>query len=142
MVAGEWSEWERTVLDISDKELLASTVGLMCLAPMVAARYVREFTDNTVALAAMRASGARSLAAQRLVSERVAWMHQSGVHWSAGRITSGNNEWSDIGSRPATRGGWREVRDQALAAGLRFRLVPLPREWAEDDLLGRLVADT
>ena len=30
MVASEWSEWARSTLDISDKELLASTAGLRC----------------------------------------------------------------------------------------------------------------
>ena len=141
MVASEWSEWARSTLDISDKELLASTAGLVCLAPLADAQYVREFTDNTVALAAMRASGARSLAAQRLVGERVAWMHEHGVLSSASRITSGNNEWADIGSRPRTRGGWREVCEQAHAVGMRFVRAPLPREWTEDGLLARLVKD-
>ena len=51
---GRWSEAEREHLLICDLELAASTFGLVALQPLTGCPFVHSFTDNTVAMAAMR----------------------------------------------------------------------------------------
>ena len=58
-VYGEWTEDERELLIICEKELLASTWGLVAFAPWLQ-RAVVSWTDNTVAMAAMRSMAPRS----------------------------------------------------------------------------------
>ena len=53
LVDGTWSAAERRLL-ICELELLASTIGLVALAPLAGLSHVYSFTDNTVAEAAMR----------------------------------------------------------------------------------------
>ena len=124
MVASEWPRALRDGLGIAEKELLASTIGLLTLASEVGASYVWEFTDNTVALSVMRLATAFSPLSQRLAALRADWACEHGVYTSAARITSANNDWADAGSRPSSRGGWRAVERAAIDAGLQFRLVP------------------
>ena len=98
-VEGQWSEDERAGLIICEKELLASTWGLVALTPWTSCSFVVSFTDNTVALAAMRSMGSSSKRMQWLVERRTAWLHARGVIEDAARITSKANVWADLGSR-------------------------------------------
>ena len=60
LVEGAWTARERSML-ICELELLVSTIGLVTLAPLAQLNHVYSFTDNTVAMAAMRvAAGDRS----------------------------------------------------------------------------------
>jgi hypothetical protein len=131
MCAGEWSEDE--LLDpsfiIAEKELLASTLGLVTLAPIGDMRYVYQFTDNTNAEAAMRRLVPKTARMQALIERRSAWMLEHGVLESAERITSANNLWADLGSRDAVE----EVRRQVVNMGYNFVLVEPPSEWRSTD---------
>ena len=118
---------------ICELELLASTFALAAFAPYLG-RWVVSFTDNTVAQAAMRRQRARSPAMQAVVRRRTLWMHERGMVEVARRITSEANVWADVGSRPEL-GGWRAVRQMALAAGLQFQLVAVPAEWRATESL-------
>ena len=62
MVSGVWGTLDRDLI-IADKELVASTVGLFVLGEAIQFQYVWEYTDNTVALSAIR-----SLTPSNLVS--------------------------------------------------------------------------
>lgn len=119
MVAGVWSE-EDAELIIAEKELVASMVGLVALTELLEWKYVWEFTDNTVALAAMRTMTPSTAFMQQLISARAAWMYGRGVFSAVERITSLNNLWADVGSRPVTKGGPEAVRQDAAARGLDF----------------------
>ena len=99
-VEGEWSDDERRRLIICEKELLASTWGLVALAPWLPPRVV-SFTDNTVALAAMRHMSSRSARMQDIVARRTAWLYATGRVEAAARVTSKANLWADWGSRGA-----------------------------------------
>ena len=54
IVEGRWTQEEREHLLICDLELAASTLGLVALQPLSGQSFVYSFTDNTVAMAAMR----------------------------------------------------------------------------------------
>ena len=123
-VQGEWSTEERTLL-ICDLELAASTFGLVALQPLLGARAVYSFTDNTVAMAAMRSLAPSTTAMQRLTTARVAWLLDAGVAEATERITSKANLWADM----LSRGAERDVRRQAAALGLRPRRVEVPPAW-------------
>ena len=69
-VHGEWTESERALL-ICDLELAASTFGLVALQPELELRNVYSFTDNTVAMAAMRTMAPSTAAMQQLTAARV-----------------------------------------------------------------------
>jgi hypothetical protein len=124
---GEWTEEELadSTFTIAEKELLASTLGLVTLAPMADLRYVYSFTDNTNAMSAMRRLKPRSLRAERMVAARLLWMEQRGILEAAERVTTGANLWADLGSRLRAT----EVVRQAQALGLRVRVVEAPPEW-------------
>ena len=79
-----------------------------------------EFTDNTVALSAIRSLTPSTPLSQRLCAARVVWCSDRSVFVMAERITSANNEWADIGSRPVTRGGPAAVATAAAALGFEF----------------------
>ena len=96
-VEREWSVSERDGLLICDKELLASTIGLVALAPEAGLRSVYSFTDNTVAQAAMRRPTPTTVASQLLCLRRAEWMASSGVLEAAERITSKAHLWADLG---------------------------------------------
>jgi hypothetical protein len=130
---GEWSAEERELL-ICDLELAASTFGLVALQPIAAKAFVYSYTDNTVAMAAMRGLTPSTLAMQSLTAARVEWMLDHGVAEAAERVTSKANLWADL----ASRGRTDDVLRQAEALGLRHRRVDVPAEWRE--LLGELAA--
>jgi hypothetical protein len=102
MVSGVWGELDRDLI-IADKELVASTIGLFVLGEALQFHYVWEYTDNTVALSAIRSLTPSTPLSQRLCAARVIWCSDRSVFVMGERITSANNEWADIGSRPVTR---------------------------------------
>ena len=119
MVSGVWGPLDLDLI-IADKELIASTIGLFVLGEAHHFQYVWEFTDNTVALSAIRSLTPSTPLSQRLCAARVVWCSDRSVFVMAERITSANNEWADIGSRPVTRGGPAAVATAAAALGFEF----------------------
>ena len=119
MVSGVWGPLDRDLI-IADKELVASTVGLFVLGEALQFQYVWEYTDNTVALSAIRSLTPSTPLSQRLCAARVVWCSDRSVFVMGERITSANNEWADIGSRPVTRGGPAAVASRAHELGLEF----------------------
>ena len=97
----------------------------MALQPLTGRECVYSFTDNTVAMAAMRNLTPSTLCMQRLTVERVAWLLERGVSEACERITSKANLWADLGSR--ARVG--ELMAQAARLQLRFRRVEAPTAW-------------
>ena len=94
-VEGQWSEEERQLL-ICDLELAASTIGLVALQPLCRERrHVYSFTDNTVAMAALRGLVPSTEAMQAITQRRVEWLLAEGVSESTERITSNSNLWAD-----------------------------------------------
>ena len=132
VVGGLWSAQEKAELTIAELELWASTIGLVTLQPLTGASYVWEWTDNTVAMAAIRSLTPSSAAMQEMVAARVGWMLARGVLSSANRITSKNNVWADVGSR-AELGGVAEVLRLARAAGYRAREVAAAQAWRRSE---------
>jgi hypothetical protein len=127
VVEGRWSALEREHLIIADLELAASTLGVVALQPLTGRECIYSFTDNTVAMAAMRNLTPSTLCMQRLTVERVAWLLERGVSEACERITSKANLWADLGSR--ARVG--ELMAQAARLQLRFRRVEAPTAWRE-----------
>ena len=125
LVEGRWSEAERQHLLICDLELAASTFGLVALQPELGSNFVYSFTDNTVAMAAMRSYSPSTACMQQLTESRVAWMLASNVWEATERITSKSNLWADLGSRARSA----DVIAQASALGLTVRRVDVPAEW-------------
>ena len=125
VVEGRWSEQEREHLLICDLELAASTFGLVALQPLIGRRFVYSFTDNTVAMSAMRKLTPSTLCMQELTVERVAWLMGRDVWEATERITSKANLWADLGSR--ARMG--ELMAQAARLQLRIRRVETPLGW-------------
>jgi hypothetical protein len=125
VVEGRWSAEEREHLIIADLELAASTMGLVALQPLTGRACVYSFTDNTVAMAAMRNLTPSTLCMQQLTVERVAWLMEHGVSEACERITSKANLWADLGSR--ARVG--ELMAQAARLQLRVRRVEAPVSW-------------
>jgi hypothetical protein len=136
-VEGDWSELERRSLIICEKELLASTWGLVALQPYLQAA-VTSYTDNTVAQAAMRSMAPGSAAMQELSSQRTQFLFEHEVVEQARRITSKANLWADLGSRHRLA----EALRQAAQLGLQPRRVHVPCAWRETTELCRIaVAD-
>ena len=125
LVEGRWSVMEREHLIIADLELAASTLGLVALQPLTGRECVYSFTDNTVAMAAMRNLTPSTLCMQQLTIERVAWLLEHEVSEACERITSKANLWADLGSR--ARVG--ELMAQAARLRLRVRRVEAPSSW-------------
>ena len=73
----------------------------------------------------MRGLTPETPAMQALCADRVEWMLQRGILETSERITSKANLWADL----ASRGGADELCRQAVALGLRPRLVPVPPLW-------------
>ena len=126
---GEWTpgELEDESFIIAEKELLASTLGLVALAPLAGLRFVYQFTDNTNAQAAMRKLTPRTQRMQELIERRTDWMGERGIFESPERISTHANLWADLGSRQE----WREVATQAKGLGLRVRVVRPPAAWRD-----------
>lgn len=135
---GQWSPRVRAELHINEKELYASTAGLMALAPATGMRSVHSFTDNTTAMGVMRSLRARNVRMQELTALRVAWMLEHGVSEATHRITSAANLWSDM----ISRGALAEVVEQAAAMGLRAERVAPPPAMGSADFLLPLGVDT
>ena len=129
---GEWSSNVRSELHINEKELFASTVGLMTLAPAAGLSQVHNFTDNTVAMSAMRSAVAKSARMQELLALRVEWMLGHGVNEAALRVSTRANLWADLGSR----GQAAEMQRQAEQLGLSvIQLAPCPQLQTADHLV-------
>jgi hypothetical protein len=114
LVVGTWTAAQRELL-ICEKELIASTVGLCTLGPRLDAAFIYEYTDSTVALAAMTSMTPSLEGMQRLVGQRLAMAERHGWRLAARRVSSKNNLWADLGSR----GHAAEVAEQARRLGLR-----------------------
>jgi hypothetical protein len=127
-VAGTWDQEEKEELIIADKELYASTVGLVVLAKAARFTSVYSFTDNTVAMAAMRNLTPSSPPSQALTVARIDWMTAHGVREAAERITSKSNLWADLISR---KGGERIFVAQAEALGFSVKRLSIPKEWRD-----------
>ena len=97
-MCGEWDDISRD-MNIADKEYLASTAGLLGLHPFIESSYIWEWTDNTVALAAIRNLTPSRQVIQNLSSFRAEWLRENLVFTVGERITSKNNLWADWGSR-------------------------------------------
>ena len=122
------AECQQYGLGIAELELLASTWGLACLGPLLSS-YVVSFTDNTVALSAMRRLSTRAEgdAMPAMLRRRTSFLLENAVVEAAERITSKNNRWADLGSR----GQVGVVCVEALALGLRPRRVEITSEWRD-----------
>ena len=125
LVEGEWTDAERVGLDISVKELHASTAGLVTLVPEMRASDVHNYTDSMVALGVMRSAVSTAPRLQALTAARIDWMLQAGVVEAAERIGSKSNLWADLASRDASA----EVERQAALLGLSFRRVQAAAGW-------------
>ena len=126
-VVGEWTAVERDTLSIAEKELIASTLGLVTLSPAADLSSVYSFTDNVEAQAAMRERKPSSAALHAVSAWRSEWLLASGVLEASERITSKANLWADLGSR----GGLDEVVAQAAALNLTAREVLVSSEWSD-----------
>ena len=124
LVEREWSSAEAD-LDISVKELFASTAGLMTLRPFAGWMSVYNYTDSMVALATMRSATPTSARLQALSAVRVDLLIQIGVREAAERIGSKSNLWADLGSR----GRGDEVVRQAARLGMSTLRVEVDCEW-------------
>jgi hypothetical protein len=136
MVQGLWTADERE-MPICELELLASTFGMVALAPWLPLD-VYSYTDNTVDQAAMRRLTAHAAPMQEMVRRRVAWLHAEGRLEVPRRITTKANVWADVGSRPEL-GGAAAVERMAAAVGLGFTDVPVPPAWRDTAGLRALV---
>ena len=135
---GEWSVEVREALHINEKELYASTAGLLTLAPLAGWTSVHNFTDSTVAMGAMRSFTASSPRMQELLATRAAWLMETGVAEAVYRITSSQNLWADL----ASRGKAAEMERQAIALGLTPQQVPVVAQLRTLDHLVALDGDT
>ena len=113
-------------IPIHGKELIASTLGLVALAPACGLRDVYSFSDNVVAQYAMRSGTSNSPPMQSLVARRSEWLLESGTLEASERITSKANLWADLGSRGRTD----EMLRQAAALDLPARRVAVPTDWS------------
>ena len=118
---GEWSPEVKEDVHINEKELYASTAGLITLADVATFTSVYNFTDSTAAMGAMRNFTAESPRMQELISVRAEWMLARGVAEAPCRVTSHQNLWADLASR-----GWSaQMERQAEALGLAVLRVPV-----------------
>jgi hypothetical protein len=134
---GDWDETERP-LGICEKELYASTVGLVTLARELSLTSVWSFTDNNTALAAMQSCTPGTARLQELVERRIEWMRRWGIREAAARVGTKSNLWADLGSR----GRMHDVVSQAKALGYNVRVLTPPEEWRSAAWLGEIEGDT
>ena len=135
---GEWSRLVAESLHINEKELYASTAGLLTLAPLAGWTSVHNFTDSTVAMGAMRSFTASSPRMQELLATRATWLLEAGVAEAVYRVTSAQNLWADL----ASRGKSAEMERQAAALGLTCERVPVVRQLSSIDHLAAMDGDT
>ena len=125
LTGGEWTLEERA-LDISVKELYASSAGVATLAPLAEWTAVYNFTDSMVALALMRSATPRSVRLQALSARRVEMLITMGLREAPERISSKSNLWADLGSR----GRSKEVVAQAANLGFSTARLAVAADWA------------
>jgi hypothetical protein len=130
---GEWTPEERTQLIICEKELLASTWGVVALRAWLN-RTVVSYTDNTVAMAAMRSMAPKTEVMQAIAARRTAYLFEGHCMEESRRITSKANLWADLGSRRRLA----DVLRQAAAFGLRVRRAAVPAGWEDTSHLCEL----
>ena len=93
---GEWTEDERELLIVCEKELVASTWGLVAFAPWLQ-RAVVSWTDNTVAIAVMRSMAPRLEVMQEITARRTEYLFEGENLEESRRITpSKANLWADL----------------------------------------------
>ena len=128
---GEWTEDERKLLIICEKELLAPTWGLVAFAPWLQ-RTVVSWTDNTVVMVAMRSMAPSSEVMQAITARRTEYLFHGEILEKSRRITSKANLWADLGSRGQMAAAVR----QAAACGLQgVREVAVCPEWRDTSAL-------
>ena len=128
---GVWTEDERRLLIICEKELLASTWGLVAFEPWLQQGVV-SWTDNTVAMAAMRSMAPRTEVMQAIVAQRTEYLFEGEILEESRRITSKANLWAYLGSR----GQMAAAVQQAAACGLRgAREVVVSQGWRDTTAL-------
>ena len=108
----EWTKDERELLIICEKELLASTWGLVAFAPWLQ-KGVVSWTGNTVAMAAMRSMAPRTEVIQEITARRTEYLFHGEILEESRLITSKANLWADLGSR----GQMAAAVQQATACG-------------------------
>jgi hypothetical protein len=125
---GAWLPDARQLL-IQEKELLASTWGLVAFSPWLP-QHVTSFSDNTVAASAMISAAPRSPRMQQIAARRSQWLLDAGHVEHVQRVTSKGNVWADVGSRPELGGA---AATERLARGLGFHVlhVAVPPEWLD-----------
>ena len=124
LVEHAWTAEERG-LDISVKEMIASTVGARALVPLAGLTAVYNYTDNMVALSALRTGTPSTRQLQALTAWHFDWLRSSGIREAPERIGSKSNLWADL----ASRGRSNEVIRQAAALHLRVKRVAVPPGW-------------
>ena len=134
----KWSTTVRDALHINEKELHASTAGLLTLAPIAQWTSVHNFTDSTVAMGAMQTFTATSPRMQELLATRATWLMETGVAEAVYRVTSAQNLWADL----ASRGRAEEMERQAKALGLTCKQVPVVAQLRSIEHLVALDGDT
>eukprot|EP00966_Prymnesium_polylepis_P129254 2989438-Prymnesium_polylepis.1 len=85
-VEDSWSDVKQPLIICEKEPLLASTFGLVALAPEAGFDSVFSYTDNTVAQVAMRSSAAKTPLMQLIVARRSSWLVESGRVEAAARI--------------------------------------------------------
>ena len=123
---GEWDERERGMI-IAELELLASTLGLVTIAPYLGTHEVYEFTDNMVCLSGLRSLAPSTPRMQELIARRVEWLEGERIVVAAERISSKNNLWADM----LSRGEAEAVAEQAAALELTWRRLYPPAAWLD-----------
>ena len=136
LVEHAWRPEERE-LDISVKEMIASTVGARALVPLAGLKGVYNYTDNMVVLSALRTGTPSTRQLQVLTSWHFDWLRSNGIREAPERIGSKSNLWADL----ASRGRSNDVVRQATALQLRVRHVAVPPGWESAGWLRQLGDD-
>ena len=110
---GEWTEDERKLLIICEKELLASTWGLVAFAPWLQQGVV-SWTNNTVAMAAMRPMAPRTEVMQAITAQRTEYLFHVEKSW---RSRGASRRRLTYGPTWARGGRWRQLCGRQRRAG-------------------------
>ena len=114
---GKWTEDERELLIICEKELLASTWGLVAFAPWLQ-RTVVSWTDNTVAMATMRSMAPRSEVMQAITARRTEYLFHVEKSWRSRGVSRRRRTYEPTWARG---GRWRQLCGKRQRAGCRGR---------------------
>ena len=133
MTEHQWSEAERE-LDISVKEMIASTVGARTLWPYAEWRGIYNYTDNMTVLAALRSGTPSTRRLQVLTMMHYDWLRVNGLQESPERVGSKSNLWADLASRNRSH----EVVRQAKRLSLSVQRVDVARGWESAEWLTRI----